>query len=505
MEIVYIGLIIVFIILVVLNIIFKVKDKTKFQNIVYGFLCAVIAIEISCFIFEKPCVNDGESVIKIEIGELKTFNAPSVKYHFQDVTSTVEKVSEIDLSKPGEYEIEYKVPTIIGYHKFYQKVFVVDSIAPQITLIGEANQNVSYTKEYEEEGFTVQDNYDKDLKENVKIEKKEISEFEYDLIYSVEDSSNNKTSVIRKIYIVDDVPPQIKLNGSKTEVVALNGEYSEKGATAIDEKDGDLSANIEISGTVDTKKQGTYEVTYKVSDSKGNVATVVRKVKVQTTVSQNENNGNDGSGIIYLTFDDGPSESITPKILDILKKKNVKATFFVLNYGTNTEYLIKREYNEGHTVAIHGYSHDYSQIYTSVDAYMNNIKKLQDKLNKTLGGYNATITRFPGGSSNTVSKKYSKGIMTYLTKHVVEEGYTYFDWNIGSGDAGEAKNSSDVYNNVVKGLQHNRSNVVLMHDFSGNTKTLNALEDIIDYGLKNGYEFRAITSDTPMVKHGVNN
>lgn len=208
-------------------------------------------------------------------------------------------------------------------------------------------------------------------------------------------------------------------------------------------------------------------------------------------------------GTIYLTFDDGPSSSTTPKILDILKKKNIKATFFILNYNKTGEELVKREVNEGHTVAIHGYSHNYKEIYKSEDIYMQNISKLQDKILESTG-YNATITRFPGGSSNTVSK-YNPGIMSRLTQKVVANGYRYFDWNISSEDAGTAKNSNDVYNNVVNNLKKSRANVVLMHDFGGNTKMLDVLEQIIDYGLQNGYTFSKITENTKMVTHTVNN
>ena len=112
--------------------------------------------------------------------------------------------------------------------------------------------------------------------------------------------------------------------------------------------------------------------------------------------------------------------------------------------------------------------------------------------------------RFPGGGSNTVSKKYKKGIMSELTTEVVSKGYHYLDWNISSGDAGGAKNSDDVYKNVINGLKKNRNNIVLMHDFS-NSKTVGALEDIIDYGLANGYRFDKIDMTTPMVRHRVNN
>lgn len=251
---------------------------------------------------------------------------------------------------------------------------------------------------------------------------------------------------------------------------------------------------------------GNYEsVTVKVTEQipagvlkvKEEVKKEVKKEVKQVTTKDTR------PGVIYLTFDDGPSLSITPKILDILKKKNVKATFFILNYDGKKEEIVKREVNEGHTVAIHGYSHDYKEIYQSEEIYMQNIKKLQDKI-KASTGYNATITRFPGGSSNTVSK-YNPGIMTRLTKKVVDSGYKYFDWNVTSGDAGEARNSTDVYNNVVKNLSKSKSNVVLMHDFNGNTKTLNALESIIDYGVQNGYTFSKITESTKMVTHSVNN
>ena len=95
--------------------------------------------------------------------------------------------------------------------------------------------------------------------------------------------------------------------------------------------------------------------------------------------------------------------------------------------------------------------------------------------------------------------------MTTLCEEVVSRGYRYFDWNISSGDAGGAKTSQEVYNNVINGLSKNRANVVLMNDFRGNTKTLNALADIIDYGLNNGYTFSNITESTPMVTHHVNN
>lgn len=210
------------------------------------------------------------------------------------------------------------------------------------------------------------------------------------------------------------------------------------------------------------------------------------------------------TGVIHLTFDDGPSSDITPQILDILKEKGVKATFFVIHFNEKNAELVKREDNEGHTVALHGYTHTYSEVYQSADACLENFKKIQQQVYETIGK-KPNIIRFPGGSSNTISKKYCQGVMTEATQRALDEGFRYFDWNVDSDDAGHAKTRDDVYNNVTSKIKPGRENVVLMHDFSHNNKTLEALTDIIDYGLQNGYVFRKITDDTKMITHSVNN
>ena len=128
---------------------------------------------------------------------------------------------------------------------------------------------------------------------------------------------------------------------------------------------------------------------------------------------------------------------------------------------------------------------------------------IQNKVEGIIGK-KSTIIRFPGGSSNTVSRRYSLGIMTILTNEVTNKGFTYFDWNVSSGDAGEARSSDDVYRNVTSSLKY-QNNVVLMHDFEGNYKTLNALRDIIKYGKQNGYTFSAINTSTFPSHHGINN
>ena len=227
---------------------------------------------------------------------------------------------------------------------------------------------------------------------------------------------------------------------------------------------------------------------------------------IAQAVNQEENLAQEGDAHkVYLTFDDGPSMDVTPEILDILKKNDVKATFFILNYGEKSIPILERIAREGHTIGIHGFSHDYAEIYTSEDAFMENVQKLHDKLLADVG-YDARIVRFPGGSSNTISEKYKKGIMTKLTKRLEKEGWKYLDWNVSTGDA-EGSNipSSQLVETVKRELKPDRATVVLLHDTSAKQSSVDALQDIIDFGIENGYTFCPVAEDMTMVHHRVNN
>ena len=148
-------------------------------------------------------------------------------------------------------------------------------------------------------------------------------------------------------------------------------------------------------------------------------------------------------------------------------------------------------------------SHNYKEIYGSLENGLNNFINLNKKVKESTG-IDTKLIRFPGGSSNTVSK-FNPGIMSNLAVNLLEKGYKYYDWNVASGDSGDVKTKEAVYNNITKGVRKNRNNIVLMHDFSGNTKTLNALRDIIKYGKENGYTFERITEDTPMITQKIVN
>ena len=198
---------------------------------------------------------------------------------------------------------------------------------------------------------------------------------------------------------------------------------------------------------------------------------------------------------------DGPGP-YTEKLLDILDRYNVKATFFVTNGKPDYQNLIAQEAQRGHTVAIHSASHDYAKIYQSVDAYFADFDEMNSIITAQTGKA-ADLVRFPGGSSNTISKKYCYGIMSQLVCAVEERGFRYCDWNVSSGDAGGTTSTSQVVANVIAGIKGNNVSVVLQHDIKN--FSVDAVEQIIQWGLSEGYTFLPIISTTPMSHHGVNN
>ncbi len=204
----------------------------------------------------------------------------------------------------------------------------------------------------------------------------------------------------------------------------------------------------------------------------------------------------------YLTFDDGPSDN-TLKILDILEKYKIKATFFVM--GTGKLSYVKKIHDAGHTVALHTYSHDYSKIYRSQKAYFEDLEKIGAAVKKYTGE-DSKVIRFPGGSSNTVSRSYCNGIMTALATETANRGYVYFDWNVDSTDAsGNNVSVSKLVNNIKTYGGKKKQDVVLMHDTAAKDTTVQALPQIIEFYIEKGYTFAPLTVQTPQVTHGINN
>ena len=201
---------------------------------------------------------------------------------------------------------------------------------------------------------------------------------------------------------------------------------------------------------------------------------------------------------IYLTFDDGPSSN-TDQILDILKDYDVKATFFVV--GKTDERSVKayqRIVEEGHTLAMHSYSHRYDEIYESKEAFARDLNSLQEYLYETTGVW-PRIYRFPGGSSNSVSKVDMQELIEYLT----DIGITYFDWNVASGDAvSRTLPAETIVNNCLSGIEKQKESVILMHDASNKGTTIEALPQIIEAIQEQGdAELLPITDETVPVQH----
>lgn len=166
--------------------------------------------------------------------------------------------------------------------------------------------------------------------------------------------------------------------------------------------------------------------------------------------------------------------------------------------------MLRSAIAQGHTIGIHGYSHDYSKIYRSVPDFMDNIKKLDDKIRRDLG-YEPFIMRFPGGSSNKVSKSYCEGIMPELVKKVQAEGYYFTDWNIYSGDSpGSGASADQIIASVKNVYSRFRFGNILMHDSEANHATAEALPELIEWAKEEGYTFSAMKKGGQTVHHAGN-
>lgn len=205
--------------------------------------------------------------------------------------------------------------------------------------------------------------------------------------------------------------------------------------------------------------------------------------------------------IVYLTFDDGPSEN-TQKILKILDHYHIKATFFVTDQEPQYDGMIKKAYDKGNTIGLHSSTHQYS-IYRTEMTYFDDLNKIAKTVKREIGFVPAFV-RFPGGSSNTVSRSYASGIMTKLAKDLNARGYQYYDWNADSTDGAMANGDPNVL--VAHATACKDNNIILLcHDTAAKSHTVDALPRIIETYQKRGYTFRPITRDSFVAHHHINN
>lgn len=495
------------------------------------------------------------------------------QFSTEDIYVEVQMEGEVDLSSIGSYVVTYTASneeeTVSATHTYV----IQDLTAPVITLIGGDVGYYSPGYAYVDPGFTAADNYDGDITEWVIR-----TETPTAITYSVQDSYGNEHSVTRNLICQDIVVPELYLNGEESIIIKKGSKFDDPGCMAIDDVDGDISAKIITTGTIDSKKYGKQYLTYTVVDSSGNISQLQRTVVVQeftppelqllganayvrageefiesgytasddidgdvtanvivsgildtntpgiynltytafdSSLNQTSLNRtvyvyepqsedlriNPTEKIVYLTFDDGPGQ-YTELLLDTLDKYNIDVTFFVTNQFSAYQEYIGDAYFRGHTIGLHTYSHKFSKVYSNEAAYYDDLNSISQVV-ESHTGIRPTIIRFPGGSSNTISRRYEKGIMTSLSKSVVQNGYQYCDWNVDSNDAGGATTASQVAANVIAGIQKQDVSIVLQHD----TKlySIEAVDEIICWGMLNGYTFLPMTETTEMYHHDIVN
>lgn len=349
---------------------------------------------------------------------------------------------------PGEYEVRYAASYGDLSAGGSYLVRVVDTTPPELTV------------DRETLAYACADALDGDLTDRVVV-----TDNGDHVVFTVTDSSGNRTEqIVRR----DVTPPVLTLGAGILDY------------TCVDDTDGDLRGSVTVyeSGGV---------LYYEVSDRHGNRTSASRKLS-------------GGDRVVYLTFDDGPGPW-TAGLLDTLARYGAKATFFVVGTSEHMD-LLPRMKAEGHSVGAHSETHNYSKVYASVEAYFDDLERVEQKIEAQLGERTALI-RFPGGGSNTVSRKYQPGIMTELARLTEERGYVYFDWNVSSADTSREATTESVAGAVKNGILNRNVSVVLQHDVK--EFSVAAVEEVLRWGRENGVLFLPLTPQSTTARQRISN
>ena len=481
----------------------KLLDKIRHSRTADA---AMVSIAVAVFLFAAGIffmmdnrhvrfyVSGGQEV-SVEYGE-----------EFTDPGASAAAVGAFSLSRPlnvacqgrvdtthlGSYRLIYKARYKSHDYTTERVVNVVDTTPPEITLLSDPGYTPSWLDGYVEEGYTAHDAHDGDLTGAVTV-----STRGDEIVYTVTDAAGNRAEAVRRPnYTVGR--PELTLNGESDVVISARLSYADPGVTARDAQGNDLGAYVRVSDTLTPDRPGDYTLTYSVTNAAGESVTAERHVTVsgQALPASAAPEGK----VIYLTFDDGPGP-YTDALLDVLDKYGAKATFFVTGNRANYRSAITRAYNAGHSIGVHSYTHDYGTIYSGEEAFFDDFTRTEDMIHDLTGSY-TQLCRFPGGSSNTVSR-FNRGIMTRLAGELGEMSYRYFDWDVCSGDAGETTNTDTVAANIISGCKGRSCAVVLQHDIKD--FSVAAVEQVLQWGLENGYAFRALDLSSPAAHHGIAN
>lgn len=419
------------------------KYLTK-KNIILSIVILVILVIIVLLIFFNPFLYfkvNGDNVITVDVDS--NYSLPPVKaYMFNNnITNKIEKKDNINIKKIGKYEITYKVKYLLTTKKLTIIVNVVDRELPNIVLNGEENIIICPNKEYVEEGYSASDNYDGDITDKVEIKNNDTY-----LEYIVKDSSNNEFSIKRNIKKEDKELPIITLSGNSKYKISLGSKYSEKGYSATDNCDGDISSDVEVTNNINVNKVGTYTITYKAKDSSGNEVIATRKIEVVDNTKSND----------YVNIVNGPT--YINGILIVNKKYSIPKDFGGTNStATNALYSLQdaaslagfslplvsgyRSYNRQNTI-YNNYVKNYGQA--SADTFSArpghsehqtglafDIGKIDDNFGNTPAGtwlknnahYYGFIIRYPKGKEHITGYKYEPWHIRYLGVSIATEIY----------------------------------------------------------------------------------
>lgn len=464
------------------------KKKLNFKKLIidlFSFLLVVLILILGFrYITASPIIfYSGEHEIGINsVVDYSSFIKTVKGGEIQDVQIDA---SDVKINQLGEYSVVYSFKD----KKTHLKVKVIDSTAPKVSV-----KDLKIAQNQTVIPNDLISKIDDDTKTTVSFEKNydfsKVGKKEVNIV--VEDEGHNKTIASTTIEVVKDVTPPTIIASSFH--ISLNEKVDLKDYVSIkDDYDSQPKLTVQADG-FQTSQIGDYQVKYIAEDSAKNRSEKTITVHVQDKTAQQEK-------VVYLTFDDGPSLN-TPKVLDILAKYNCKATFFVTGMNKNYRDYIAIANSQGHTIGLHTYSHKYNKLYQSVDNYFSDLDKIGQVVKEQIG-YVPKYIRFPGGSSNTVSKKYNKGIMTKLSKMVIEKGYKYYDWNAENGDGYSQMSKSEMIRRATSSSKNEI--MILMHDANGKQSTVDILPDVIKYYQNRGYQFNAIDEATKGFHQPINN
>lgn len=464
----------------------QLKRKRKLKPKIIYTLCGLltVCIMICGFLLIHPVIICEE---RIEVGLQKEFHyQDGIKFAMFADKADIRFEGKVDTSKIGVYEGAYRYKE----REIPVEIEVKDLTPPSL----QVKQYTTDTVEKVSAGMFVKKVEDRS-KVTLSFDREPSDkEGKQKVVIVASDGNGNETKkeavLVRK---KDKTKPSAKVRGTLS--FYLGDTYTFEDKIAV-EDNLDKKPKIEVdTSEVNFKQAGSYPLRYLVSDRSGNKTELKTSVRIRPQSERNQK-------VVYLTFDDGPSHN-TEEILKVLERYNVKATFFVTGVRADCYENIAKAYKAGHSIGLHTYSHDYASVYSSTQAYFQDLRKISDLVER-MTNEKSYLIRFPGGSSNTISAEYVPQIMTKLTQKVREEGYQYFDWNCDSTDA--SGNNVPVAQIVRNATSSDAQYVnILMHDTDAKDTTVQALPQIIEYYRGQGYVFEGLETDSYAPHHHVNN